>query len=479
MKTTANVPEKTKKPSSAATKRAPRRKLYPLTAAQKLHSFTLKYCPKKQVLNIGTSLTIEDEIDFDILKRAIRTAYERCDAMRIRFCEKKGEIFQYIVPKDDQEIEYKDFTGMTMKDAEAEMRKWSEIPFERYDSPMSRIVMITTQDGFKGVYLNVDHMIMDSSAIVVFMSDLVTIYCSYKYDYPFPKPLASYQEQLEKDLAYESGKAFLRDQAFWKDFITSSEPIFCDISNMDRLNKEREANGNIRTADVTCDNVEANHLVFHLEEEPSRQLTHFCQQHEIPMVCLLLTALRTQMSKNSDSEPDVSITTTVARRGTLAEKKCGGTRIHCFPCRTIINRDLTFFQALEVMREAQNNIFRHADYDPVTVMTERSEFYHTAPGQSYESMSLTYQPLTLQAMRAELPDVQCKSMWYPNGVAGRSLYLTVMHQSLNDSLDFYFEYQTGRVTEDELEKLYYFMCRIMFAGVANPHMTIGELIDNY
>ena len=31
------------------------KRLYPLTSAQKLHFYTLKYCPKKQVLNIGTS----------------------------------------------------------------------------------------------------------------------------------------------------------------------------------------------------------------------------------------------------------------------------------------------------------------------------------------------------------------------------------------------------------------------------------------
>ena len=47
------------------------KKLYPLTAAQKLHFYTLKYCPKKQVLNIGTSLTIKEDIDFRILKESI------------------------------------------------------------------------------------------------------------------------------------------------------------------------------------------------------------------------------------------------------------------------------------------------------------------------------------------------------------------------------------------------------------------------
>lgn len=47
------------------------KRLYPLTSAQKLHFYTLKYCPKKQVLNIGTSLTIKEDINFDILKEAI------------------------------------------------------------------------------------------------------------------------------------------------------------------------------------------------------------------------------------------------------------------------------------------------------------------------------------------------------------------------------------------------------------------------
>lgn len=32
-------------------------KVYPLTVAQKFHFFYLDFCPKKEVMNIGTSLT--------------------------------------------------------------------------------------------------------------------------------------------------------------------------------------------------------------------------------------------------------------------------------------------------------------------------------------------------------------------------------------------------------------------------------------
>lgn len=59
--------------------------VYPLTAAQKFHFFYQNFCPKKEVLNIGTSLTIEMELDMELLKKAIYQAYDRCEAMRLRF----------------------------------------------------------------------------------------------------------------------------------------------------------------------------------------------------------------------------------------------------------------------------------------------------------------------------------------------------------------------------------------------------------
>ena len=48
--------------------------VYPLTAAQKFHFFYQNFCPKKEVLNIGTSLTIEMELDMALLKKAIYQA---------------------------------------------------------------------------------------------------------------------------------------------------------------------------------------------------------------------------------------------------------------------------------------------------------------------------------------------------------------------------------------------------------------------
>ena len=126
-------------------------KVYPLTAAQRLHFFYQQYCPKKQVLNIGTSVTIETEVNFEELKKAIYQAYDRCESMRLRFAkDKDGTCYQYVVKKEERDIEYVNFTGWKEEDAQNEMKKWTSVPFEKYDSPQNRIVMITTPDGYNG-----------------------------------------------------------------------------------------------------------------------------------------------------------------------------------------------------------------------------------------------------------------------------------------------------------------------------------------
>lgn len=456
---------------------------YPLTAAQKLHFYYQKYCPKRQVLNIGTSLTIQTDIDWEVLKKAIYQAYDRCDSMRLRFTEdENGNVYQYIVEKEERDIEHFNFSHWQMDHAEQKLKEWTHIPFERFDLPLNRIVMISMPDGYNGVYLLVDHMTMDAQSLVGFLKDIIEIYCHMQYEgIDYPKEMYSYIDQLKKDLEYEAGtKAKERDIKFFEDLIAQSEPIFNDIYGPEKLLKEREEskNSKLRAATNVSDNVDANIAVFHLEEEPSNQLMKFCEEYQISMVCLLMMGLRTFLQKENGND-DVSLTTTVARRATLAEKRSGGTRIHCFPFRTIVSKKDSFLEGIHKIRDGQNQIFRHANYDPVSYYAYRNKYYKLKDGQTYEPMSLTYQPLTLKDKGLDrLGDIKYQSAWYSNGAAAHSLYLTVMHRAADNGLDFNFEHQTGVVTYEQLEYMYYYICRLLFKGVENPEITIEELIKS-
>ena len=454
---------------------------YPLTAAQRIHNYSIKYCPYHQLLNIGTGLYIQQETDFDILKEAIHEAVSRFESMRLRFLKDTDDtVYQYLVPFDDRDIPLYDFSQWNEEDAHNEMRKWTTVPFKRFHSPMNQIVMIKLPNGYNGIYLKVDHMTMDSSSIIAFNKDVLEIYCAKRYGIDYPKPLQSYIKALEKDLEYEAGSpARKRDEEFWTNEIESDEPIYTDFNGMGRLITQRRENNNPdqRSAVVTSLNPEASISVYQLEKEPSDRLMEFCRENRVPMATLLLMGLRTVLSKFNNDEKDVSIKSCVARRGTLLEKYSGGTRIHFFPLRTIVEPEMTFMDGLKVIQEGQNRIFRHANYDPIEFTMRRSKFRKFQPGASYESISLTYQPLTIKDDTLPVPDIPYKSFWYTNGVAAQPLYLTVMHRVEDNGLNFNFEYQKGAVTDYEMEYLYYYLCRVLFRGIEDKNRTVGEILE--
>lgn len=455
-------------------------KTYPLTAAQKFHFYYMDRCPKKEVLNVGTSLTIAYELDIEVLRKAIYQAYERCEGLRVRFAydNKEKQWYQYVVKKEDREIEYVDFTGKTMEEAEEIMTGWTRVPFQREDSPMSRIVMIKTPDGNQGVYMLGDHMVLDAQSLICFLKDVIELYCHMMFEgIEYPKEMRSYIEQLEKDLAYEAGsKAQQKDREFFHKLIEQSEPIYNGIDGPAALEEERKKNPKARAALFITPHVESALDIFHLEEEPTARLMNFCKEHHISLQCLLIMGIRTYLQKMNGND-DVSINVAYARRATLAEKKSGGTRIHSFPFRTIIPEEMTFLEGIHMIRDGQNEIFRHTNFDPVEYFAYRSKLYPVEPGRTYEPMSLTYQPLTLKENGlSQLGDIQYKTKWYPNGATTQAMYLTVMHRPEDNGLDFNFEHQIAAVSREKLEYFYYYMCKIMFKGIERPNLPIGDIL---
>lgn len=455
---------------------------YPLTVAQKFHFYYSERCPKKEILNIGTSLTIETELDIEELRRAIYKAYERCESARVRFAydKKEKQWYQYVVEKEEREIEYVDFTGKSMEEAEAVMTGWTREPFPSEDSPMNRIVIIKLPDGYQGVFFMGDHRLVDAQSLVAFLKDIIELYCNAKYEgIAYPADTASYIEQVKKDLAYEAGsRAKERDREYFYQLIEASEPIFNGIKGPDQLMeaRKREKNPKLRAAMSTSGQMESAIDVFHLEEEPTKRLMTFCEEQHISLQCLLIMGIRTYLQKLNGND-DVSMNVAYARRATLSEKKSGGTRIHSFPFRTVIEKEKTFLEGIQWIRSKQNETFRYVNFNPVEYFAHRSELYPNKPGYNYESISLTYQPASLREKGlSQLGDITYKTKWFCNGVCAHAVYLTVMHRPEDNGLDFSFEHQLAAISKEDLEYFYYYICKLMFKGIENPNLTIDEIM---
>lgn len=453
------------------------RKIYNLTPAQAIMFLSMKYSLKKQVINIPTSMLIREELDFDILQQAVKYEIKRNDALRLRFEKSANTAVQYFESVDEAEdkaCDRLDFTGKTEEEQNRVLSELAGRAFKIYREKPFEIVMIKSFDGNCGLFFNVNHLIMDSFAVMIFYKDVFEIYYSLKDGRKFPEPLTPYEEVLKKELAYQGSEAEKADIKFFEDLFTRNpEPLMTTPYGREPLRKARKKNPEARSASIfSLFHTKVKQKVFYIPQQQAEELFCFCKEYRVPFQCLFTMGIRTYLSLKNDHETDISLNATVARRATLAEKNSGGTRIHFFPNRSNVKDEDTFLDAVRQINGYQNACFRHINLDPQKILKIRSKIYGTPESTSYEAMSLTYQPVEMDIGT----DAEIKSKWHSPGYASNPLYITIMHNfSKEKGLDVYYEYQVKLLSEEDIISFQNTVLKTMYLGIKNPQITVAEI----
>ena len=454
---------------------------YPLTAAQKVHIYTLNFSPTHEIVNIGSGVYLQMQLNLAALREALNRAVERCESMRMRIWKdpETGEMWQYITPYQNEYFEYYDFSAWDEGRVEEVLNKWTSQPLDTFGGKLSRIVIISMPNGYNGFYFNVHHACMDSGSVIAFSHDVMALYCAMLYGMPYPKPMTSYIESVKKDLEYQGSKKQQKDHEFWMKELEQPEPFYTDFTGLGRLIRQRKEfnDPDRRWGLLPSKDAAGNTITYELDVDSTRKLLDFAKKYEVPMSAILLHAIRLVLSKFNDNAEDVTVRDFVSRRSTLQHKKSGGVRMECYPLRTIMPMDTTVLESIRMIKKKQDEIFIHADYGTLAYVKAMREKYNVGPGGGYYSISFTYQPGTIGSMVPALSGVGFKSRWYSSGKQPQPMYITAMHRPSDGGLNFFFGYQTECATPAEIEFLYYFTGRVLFRSIENPDKTIGEIID--
>lgn len=455
---------------------------YSLTAAQKLHYNWIRKYGTQQVSGVSAVASLKSALDFGLLKKCIQLEFERYGCMRVRFTkpDKNGEIRQYIMEKDTRDIPLKDLSGMTLAEADAMMQQWAYQTFDGDDISLCDVIMLKLPEGYNGFFIHMDHRLIDSCGLVVMVNDLMQLYTHFRFKSEYPSELADFEKVLAKDLKKANNeKRFAKDKKFWEDQLDAlGEPLYSDIQGPSMLEESRKKHGDpaLRAADIELKKLFVKVKDYYLEPEPTKNLIDFCMNHQISMTNLLLLSIRTYLSKMNNGQEDITIQNFISRRSTHDEWTSGGSRTIMFPCRTVISPDTEFLAAAYEIQNVQNRIYMHSNYDPALIEEEMRRRYHTPENTTYESCYLTYQPMPVKMDNPHLVHVSQHSKWFANGAATKKMYLTVSHTEYG-GMNFSYHYQTAQLEEHDMELLYYYMMRILFKGIAEPDMSIGEIME--
>ncbi len=456
---------------------------FPLSPAQQLMLYlSVNHASNTHVLNICTGYYWQGEFDSEIMKKSLYKAIERCDTMRLRFTKHpEYKILQYI--NDDSEIEIieEEILDLEWDDAHEFIKNRSHTVIDMYDKPLNEIRIIHLQNNYHGIYMKLHHLAFDGYSSKVFLSDALSIYLSEKYGTEYPKPMRSYFDMLLKELEYTDSEQHLKDVKYWESTILDeSEPIYTDYVRPSRLILQREEKNDptLRKAEVLeGDNPESKTLKFSLDAETSKKLMDFAEEKNLSLPCIFMMGMRSALSSFNSDEKDISYKVMINRRATLLEKKSGGARMHFFSMRNIVEPEMTFTEAVRVIEKSQREVFEHSKINPLEAVIIRHRLMDCPNTHTYECITFSYHPHFPMPYYGEDMKKSSRGFWYNNDVSVQPLYLTVMHRSYDNGIDFNFEYRLVNSPIEELHHFYDKLLDTLLLGLNNPEIKVSEILD--
>lgn len=452
--------------------------LYNLIPSQLSMYMMVKYSFSKQLVQVPTSFTIDKDLDFDLLTKALNIEFERNDSLRLRYVKDGKEIKQYFLPSFKMnKVPCKYFRSKQQQDEFFEEDAKKPIYFLKDEC--YRIYFYKTANGGNGIYFNVSHLSMDAMGAMVFYLDLLGVYRALATGTELPEPLYSYEEYIKEEFQrLGNEKKMKKHVEFYKDyFIKNGEPFYAAVHGPEFLEKtrKRKKDPNIRVpAAYNPIYDKCNMVNGHIGTEDAAKIFDFCRNNSIAPESLFMLGLRCHCSAINYRNKDVFFMVTCSKRATVKEKRMSGCITHPIQVRTIIEEDTTFAEALKEFTRVRTQLYRHTEFPYIKALMMSREIYGYGSMQGPACMMFSWIPIPLDLGGA---DIKFDFRTYDLGRYFTPLYTICSPDPKDKGLNLNYMYRVKLSKKEQIEALHNNAVKVILAGIENPEIKIGELLD--
>ncbi|MGN1419426.1 MAG: condensation domain-containing protein [Acutalibacteraceae bacterium] len=458
-------------------KELPPYKLYNIIPSQETVYLMVKYSFHKQLTQIPVSFTVDKDIDFDLLQKAFDIELERNDSLRIRFVVVDKKIKQYFLPSLTYKVPVKHFSSFEEQDAF--FAKDAQKPVYFLKDETFRIYFYKTDGVGNGVYFNVSHLNMDAMGAVIFFMDLLKVYKALKKGEPMPEPLDKYEDYIQEEFVRLSDtKKMEKHKKFYTDyFLKGGEPFYAAVHGPEFLEKYRKKkkNPDLRVPPAYNPIYDKCAMITkHIEPEQAKKIFNYCLEKKIAPESILQLGLRTHCSAINNRIDDVFMMSMCSKRATKSEKNMSGCITQPLQLRTIIPENYTFSQAIDEMTSVRTKLFRHSTYPYITARDLSREIYNYNLIQGPACMMFSWIPVPI------MPNLPFKVDFktYDLGRYFTPLYTICSPDPKDMGININYMYRVKLSTAEDIEALHSNAMKVILAGIENPDVTIGELLDS-
>ncbi len=454
--------------------------IYDLIPSQQTMYLMFKYTFSKQIAQIATSFSVDYELDFDLLSKALNIEAQRNDSMRLKFIKVDKTIKQYFVPEIKLgNIPKKYFRTQQEQNEFFEKDAQTPVRFDKGEN--YRIYFYKNAQGGNGIYFNVSHLNMDAMGATVFYLDLLGVYNALLKGIDLPAPLASYEEYIQVELErIKNTKKMEKHEKFYREyFAKGGEPFYAGVHGPEFLEKYRakKKNPDLRVPAAYNPLLDKCKMVSaHVGTEDAAKIFAFCKERSIAPESLMMLGLRTHCSAINYRTDDVFMMATCSKRATLKEKRMSGCLVQPLQVRTIIPETATFEQALNEYTSVRTQLYRHSDYPYITARDMSREMYNYNLIQGPACMMFSWIPVPIDLSEMGF-NFKFDFKTYDLGRYFTPLYTICSPDPKDKGLNLNYMYRVKLSNKEDIDALHKDCMKVVMTGIKNPQITMKELLD--
>ena len=426
--------------------------VYELTNPQKNIWNMEFYYSGTNICNICASGLIKENININLLKKAINILVSKNDSFRIQLTLENSKPMQYLVDFKPFDIDVENISSMEdFKNLENSMVKEK---FTLLNSPLFKFKLALFPNGYAAVILNIHHIISDSWSLGITIKEIVKIYHSLINKTEYISPTFSYIDFINSEENYVDSKKRLKDKEFWANYLSD----FSNVVSIPSIHKKSNNLDNSR---------KASRLTYFIDKDIMLKINDYCKNHKLSVYSFFMSVISVFMA-NSTNTDDFAIGTPILNRTNFKEKNSTGMFISTIPFRTHVLPDISFSDFAIKNNINIMSIFRHQKYSYINIIEDVRK--------QNDSISNLYNISVSYQITKATPDINnYETNWFFTGTGIDELTISLYDINDTGTLRIDYDYLINKYTEEEITSWHLRILKIIFQVLSNESILIKDV----
>lgn len=431
------------------------KQFFELTNPQKSIWLTNKVYSNTSINNICSSMVIQEEVNFEVLQKAVNLFVEKNDSFQIKLIEKDGHVQQYcsdFTPFRIELIELND--DHEMKQLEDDL---VSLHFNLIDSLLFKFVMFKLPNKHGGLALCAHHLIFDAWTSGLVINEIIDIYSFLVHksidfhDDSFP----SYFDYIHSEEEYMQGQKFINDKLFWEENY-QTVPEIASIPSF----KEHSSSS------LTCN---AQREQFIISQDLVSKIHSFCINCKASIFNFFMATFAIYLSNVSKLEEFV-IGTPILNRCSFKEKHTTGMFISTVPFKMHVSPEDSFLNLITNISRDALSIFRHQKYPYQYLLEYIRKTNHSLP--NLYDILISYQNMRSNPQNS---NISYTSKWIPNNCISNSLDIHIFDINDTGNLTIAYDYLVDKYSKEEIVSIHQRILYILDQVLNNQSILVKDI----